>query len=394
MALSELQQASSLINRASDILLTVPEKASADALSSLIALYLSLTASQAYPDQSALPPREAGPTIDPVSPSHLPRALQFLAGSSQVKTHPTARPEVILDISSSQNIEYTRQEKLPGGARLHVSFPVGTIISKEQLETTVRSLPYDVAIVIGASDLEELGPLFTKHVDFFYNTPIINIDHRAANEHFGTVNLVDITAGSCAEVTHDLIESRGRDTLSAAVATALYAGIVAGTDSFQKPSTTPRSFQVAAHLIEKEADRAAIIQHLVKTKPLHLIKLTGAIYARLRQEESAGLFWTILEPGDFQTSGAIPDDIPAAAAELIGNIAGFNVAFLLYQATPGQTQYTVYLLLGQGLKQRQREIQQILSARQENGALIFNITAPSIEAAESAAHNKIRQILP
>lgn len=401
MALSELQQATSLINRASDVLLITPQKASVDALSSSLALYLSLTDSQAVNDQSTLPAEEAGlpaeearPNIDLVSPSHLPRALRFLAGSSQVKTHPTARPEVILDISSPQSIEYTRQEKLPGGTRLHVSFPTGTIITKEQLETTVRSLPYDVAIVIGASDLEELGPLFTRHVDFFYNTPIINIDHRAANEHFGTVNLVDITAGSCAEVTHGLITSRGQGALSAAVATALYAGIVAGTDSFQKPSTTPRSFQVAARLIEKEADREAVIQHLIKTKPLNLIKLIGAIYARLRHEEQVGLFWTILESDDFRNSGATENNIPAAATELIGNIAGFNAAFLLYPKPSIQDQYSVYLILGNGLRGRRREIQQILSASQENGALVFNLIAPSIEAAERAAHNKIRQILP
>ncbi|MFH1354229.1 MAG: hypothetical protein ABIH36_02980 [bacterium] len=384
MSLSELQQAVSLLSRASDVLLTVPPKALTDPIASLIALYLSLTTG----------PTGQAQDVDPVSPSHLPRSLQFLAGSSQIKTGPTERPEVILDMAIPHQIEYTRQEKLQGGTRLHVSFPTGATITKDQMEITVRPLPYDAAIVIGASDLEELGDLFTKHADFFYNTPIVNIDHRAANEHFGTVNLVDITAGSCAEVTHDLIASLCHDVISSDIATALYAGIVAGTDSFQKPSTTPRSFQVAARLIELAADREAVIQHLIKTKPLSLIKLTGAIYARLRHEEQVGLFWTILEQNDFQTSGATEDDIPAAATELISNIAGFNAAFLLYQKPSIQDQYSVYLILGKGLRGRRREIQQVLSAQKENGALTFNIIAPSIEAAEREAHNKVKQILP
>jgi len=182
------------------------------------------------------------------------------------------------------------------------------------------------------------------------------------------------------------------------IATALYAGIVAGTDSFQKPSTTPRSFQVAAHLIEHKADRETVIQQLVKTKPLKLIKLTGSIYARLSYEEQVRLFWSTLEAADFQTSGAASSDIPYVMHDLINNIAGFNAAFLLYQATtplPNQPSvFTVYLVLGKGLTQRSREIQEILSATKQNGALIFSITAPTIEAAEKTAHDKIKQILP
>src|SRR3989344_647990 len=193
------------------------------------------------------------------------------------------------------------------------------------------ALPCDAVVVIGALDLEELGPLFANHADFFYNTPILNIDHRAANEQFGTVNLIDATAGSCAEVVYELLQHLASRKLAGDIATALYAGIVAGTDSFQKPSTTPRSFQTAARLIEADANREAVIQHLVKTKPLNLIKLTGAIYARLRYEEQVQLYWSILEPTDFQTSHSSSTDIPAAMKELTSNIAGFNATFVLYE---------------------------------------------------------------
>jgi len=389
MARSELQQAGDLIERASDLLLLTPEKASIDALASLIALYLCIAD---YPTVGS--ERSA----DAVAPSHLPRSLQFLAGSSQVKTEPTQHPEAIVDIAGLNTIERIRQEQLQGGVRLHLSLPTNQPITKDQIETSIRILPYDTVIIIGALDLEELGDVFTKHTDFFYNTPIINIDHRAANEHFGTVNLVDITAGSCAEVTHDFIVDLSTNGLTPEIATALYAGIVSGTDSFQRPSTTPRSFQVAAQLIEKDADREAVIQHLIKTKPLKLIKLTGSIYARLRYEEQVQLYWTILEQSDFQESGATSADIPHAMQELINSIAGFSAAFLLYQAepTPNQAnhQYIVYLLLGKGLRQRRREIQETLSATKQNGALTFTISAPSIETAESRAHDHIRQILP
>lgn len=378
MALPELKQAHKIIERASRVLLLVPEKTSADAFASMVALYLALQ-----------PLKEDG--VDEVSPSHVPSLLQFLPGSSQVSMHPRTQTDLVIDIAGPTAIEAVRQEPLQGGIRLHVTLPSGLSITRDQVETLVRTLPYDVAVIFGAADLEALGKIFTDHTDFFYNTPIINIDHRADNEHYGTVNIVDITAGSIAEVTYEFITNTFNRTLDTAMATALYAGIVAGTDSFQKPSTTPRSFQIASKLMEADADREAVIQHLVKTKPLHLIKLAGRLYARLRYDEHMQLFWSILRPVDFQDSGASVDHVPAAMRELANNIAGFNAAFILHE---DHGVYTMYLLLGKGLWQRRQEIQTILSAKRDNGLLHVRIPASSLENAEQEALEKVRSILP
>lgn len=377
MALPELQQAHTLIEKAHSIALLVPEKSSADAFSSMVALYL------------ALQTKKDG-TVDEISPSHVPKNLQFLPGSSQVKTQPQKKPDVVLDIAGPQEISHIRPEKVNGGIRLHITFGEGVKITKDQLETIVRPLPYDLAIILGASDLEDLGTVFTSHADFFYNTPIINIDHRADNEHFGTVNIVDITASSVAEVTHELILHLVKK-IDPAIATALYAGIIAGTDSFQKPSTTPTSFQVAAQLMEAEADREVVIQNLVKTKPLHLLKLVGRIYARLRYDENIRLFWSIIRPIDFQESNAGIGDISDAMKELANNIADFNAAYLLYEH---QQNYELYLLLGKGLRKRRDEIQTQLSATRDNGTLKVSLTASTLGEAEEKALEKIRSILP
>ncbi len=379
MALPELKQAQALIERASQVLLIVPERSGADAQASMIALYIAL--------QSIKPNH-----VDEVSSSHVLRELQFLPGSSQVLMKPKAETEVVLDIAGMINVTTVRHEKLQGGVRLHAVLKPGDSVTKDQIEVSVRGMPYDVVIVFGSSDLEDLGNIFVEHTGFFYSTPIINIDHRANNEHFGTVNLVDITAGSVAEVTYDLIKAMQGDSLEADIATALYAGVVAGTDSFQRPSTTPRSFQVAARLMELDADREAVIQHLIKTKPLPLLKLTGRLYARLRMDEHAKLFWSLLRPVDFQESGAIDDDLETALYELANNIAGFNATFVLHEK--GKQQFELHLLLGKGLLQRRHEIQERLSASRRNGILAIPITAPSLEEAESQALEQVRAILP
>jgi phosphoesterase RecJ-like protein len=252
-------------------------------------------------------------------------------------------------------------------------------------------MPYELSVTFGTADLEALGSLFFDHTDFFYNTPIINIDHRANNEHYGTVNLVDITAGSVAEVTWELINILVADKIDEGIATALYAGIVAGTGSFQKPSTTPRSFQVAARLMEANANREEVIQNLIKTKPLSLLKLTGRLYARLRYHKELNLFWSMVSPSDFTESDAEQQDLADAIDELSNNLAGFNVAFILQETA--EQQYYAWLLLGKGLQQRRQEIQQQLAARRENSLLRVSLAAPSLEEAENMALEQIATIV-
>lgn len=379
MALPELTQATTLLGKATAIGLIVPRKPSYDAFCSMLALYLVLV--KKHPG-----------TSEAISPAHVPAALQFLPGSSQVKTALTIQPSITLDIAGPDTIIGTRQEKLQGGVRLHILLQPDATVTKDQIETSVRLLPYDVIITFGTSDLEELGDLFTSHADFFYNTPIINIDHRATNEHYGTVNIVDITFSSTAEVTHELITRLDEGLLDEGSATALYAGIVAATESFQKPTTTPHAFALAARLMEEGADKELVIQHLVKTKPLALLKLAGRAYARLRHDEYGGLYWTILRPVDFRESGADPELIPDVMRELINNISGYNAAFMLHEGVAGNFQ--VYLTLGKGLAKRRPEIQMTLSARKENSALTFPVLAPTLEEAERDALTQIRSILP
>ncbi|MEX0649590.1 MAG: DHH family phosphoesterase [Candidatus Andersenbacteria bacterium] len=379
MALAETQQAIHVLQKATSVLLLVPEKPTTDAFSSMVALYLALLESHKG-------------TIDAVSSSHVPAHLQFLPGSSQVQTQPNITPEIVLDIAGPELIADTRTETLTGGLRLHLTLPAGSVLNKDDIEVHVRQMAYDAVVICGASDLETLGDLFTNHADFFYNIPVINIDHRADNEHFGMVNLIDITRSSIAEIVYELVTEMPEVTIGGNIATALYAGIVGATESFQKPSTNPHAFEIAAKLMEQEADKETVIQNLVKTKPLYLLKLTGRLYARLRHDEHGKLFWSLLRSTDFQESGATPEHIPEAMHELTNNISGYNVAFLLHETDPGA--YRVYVLVGKGLIKRKREIQEQLEAQKENGALTFTLQAASLNEAEQITLGRVRSILP
>lgn len=379
MSLSETNQVATLLNKSSTILLLVPEKHSVDAFSSMMALHLALL-------------KEPEKAVHAVSPLHVPQELQFLPGSSQVQITPQMKPSIIIDIAGGVQLADVRPQALKGGIRIHLLLQEGAQITADLVETHVRQLPYDCVVIFGASDIAELGDLFTHHADFFYNTPVINIDNKPTNEHFGTINLVDITASSIAEITHEVILSINREYIDADIATSLYAGIVSATESFQKPSTTPHAFQISADLMDKHARTDTVIQQLVKTKPLPLLKLAGRTYARLRHDEHGQLFWSILRELDCQESASSQQDIPAVMRELTNNVSGYNAAFILFENA--EKQYTVYLSLGKGLQKRNGEIQEQLAAKKESGILMFSLSALSLTEAEQKAVEQVRNILP
>ncbi len=379
MSLPEIQQAVAVLTRASSILLLVPEKTSVDSFSSMIALSLALT-------------KIENKEVHCVSPSHVPQELQFLPGSSQVLMNPQTKPSIIIDIAGVSTITDIKQEQLKGGVRIQLVLDEGVEATADLIETHIRQMPYDAIVLFGASDLADLGALFTNSADFFYNTPIINIDHRPTNEHFGTINIVDITASSIAEITYELIMAINVQSIDADIATALYAGIIGATQSFQKPSTNPHAFQVAAELMGLKARTEIVIQQLIKTKPLFLLKLAGRTYARLRHDEHGRFFWSILRELDFIESGARHDHIPLVMQELTNNISGYNAASILYE--DNAKQYTLYVSLGRGLGKKTKEIQENLGARRENKLLVVPIDAITLEEAEKTAIAKMQSIIP
>src|SRR5437867_8416903 len=103
---------------------------------------------------------------------------------------------------------------------------------------------------------------------------LVNIDHHASNDEFGSANLVDATSAATAELV-----SRVIDTLGIAwtpdMATAALAGIMTDTGSFQFPSTDGRALERAARLREAGADLQAITYNIYRNKRFEALKLWG-----------------------------------------------------------------------------------------------------------------------
>ena len=155
---------------------------------------------------------------------------------------------------------------------------------------------------------------------------LVNIDHHASNDHFGTANLVDVTAAASAELVSRVIDALGVKW-TPAMATAALVGIMTDTGSFQFPSTDARSLERAARLRESGADLQAITYNIFRNKRFEALKLWGFAFARLVREHGGQLVWTEIRAGDIDRAEARDEDI-SGLVEQIARSSGMRVALL------------------------------------------------------------------
>ncbi|MBU2235825.1 hypothetical protein KKA01_02060, partial [Patescibacteria group bacterium] len=195
---------------------------------------------------------------------------------------------------------------------------------------------YDLIFVLDAPDLDALGKLYEDNMEFFYHTPIVDIDHNPANENFGQINLVDLTATSSSEIIFEMIKDWKENILDEYIATSLLAGIISKTKSFQTTSVTPRSLAIASHLISSGARREEIIRHLYQTKSVETLKLWGRALARLKQDKQNRIVWSVLNEADFEKSGSSSEeDVLSVIDELIIDAPEAETIIVFFEQAKG-----------------------------------------------------------
>src|SRR5699024_2393302 len=95
---------------------------------------------------------------------------------------------------------------------------------------------------------------------------LIKIDHHPNNEPYGDLVWVDTHASSTSEMIYELYEAGKIEhfEINDAFAKLIYGGIVGDTGRFLFPSTTNKTFQYAAQLINYDFDRQALYDRMYK----------------------------------------------------------------------------------------------------------------------------------
>lgn len=138
-------------------------------------------------------------------------------------------------------------------------------------------------------------------------TLLINIDHHASNDNFGTVNVVMPEAPATCFILFLMFSSFGWD-ITPTMATALMHGLYYDTGSFMHTNTTSTGLRIAARLKALGADHARSMKEQFHTHSLAQLKLWGRALERASLNSKEAVV-TALTTRDFQELGAHKDDV-------------------------------------------------------------------------------------
>src|SRR3989338_5235862 len=317
--LTQEQQIFEQIKKADNILVTFKSAWSGDAVASSLALFLFL--------------KKLGKNVE-IAAEKLDsdKLYSFLPGYSEIKYElANLRKFIIsLDITSTKvsQIKYQREEN-----KLNfIISPKNGWFTEDDITTDTSGFKYGLIIAVATPDLESLGRIYDNDTEFFYQTPLINLDHNSTNEGFGQINFIELTAVATAEIIFSLLDSYSRDLIDEDIATCLLAGMISETKSFKTNNVTPQALLTASQLMSMGGRREEIVNHLYRSKSLNILKLWGRVLAKLLSSLDNKLVWSTLSAADFSNTNSSEKDLTDVIDELIISVPQAKVIAIIYES--------------------------------------------------------------
>lgn len=331
MGLQTIQQVIRTLEDKKNLLITFRKGANGDAIGSSLALKLFL-------EQLG---KKAHIACDGFV---LSDRFVFLKGSEAITPSLGALHQFVItmDISKNglSNLKYdVKDEKL----RLFIT-PKNGYFGKDLIRTSQTEFKYDAILMVDTPNLLALGDIYTHNEEFFFKTPIINIDHKSSNELFGHINLVELPASTSSEVVYEFLNAYKPENITAPVAQALLTGIIAGTNSFKNKKVRPYTLSIASKLVELGADRAHIVKQLFETKSVSTFRLWGTALSHLTYDAAHGIISTTITRDDFVRANARVEDLSMIINELIAFSPDARIILVLYE-NPTETNGTIHGML-------------------------------------------------
>ena len=184
---------------------------------------------------------------------------------------------------------------------------------------------FSAALIVDAANLSRVGEVQALIAP---GAVIFNVDHHVSNDHFGSVNFVDVSSAATAELLSDLRETLELN-ITADIATNLYAGLLTDTGRFRFSNTSARALEVAAALVKAGANPTEITNRLYYDFPAADVRAMGQIYSTLALYggDKISILFVRLE-------NVVED--PDSVVDIALSIRGVEVAALLTEAPHGK----------------------------------------------------------
>ncbi len=246
---SPKQQVTERLRQAVNVLVTVRTNPNVDELASAIGLTLMLN--------------KLGKHATAVFSGEVPSTLEFLKPEETIETNTDSLRDFIvsLDKSKADKLRYKVEENV---VKIFIT-PYRTSITEKDLEFTQGDFNVDVVVALGVTQREELDQAITAHGRILHDATIITVTCGQRESSLGVINWQEPAASSLSEMLVSISESFQGGLIDTQMATAFLTGIVAETERFSNPKTSPKVMTMAAQLMAAGANQQLIANELEKT---------------------------------------------------------------------------------------------------------------------------------
>jgi phosphoesterase RecJ-like protein len=190
----------------------------------------------------------------------------------------------------------------------------------------------EVAIALDTATKPRLGD---KALHAAANAEIwLNIDHHISNPKYGDLNLIDSTSPATGQIIYDLI-TRLNLPMPAESRDAIYVAVSTDTGSFQYPSTTAKTYEMAADLIRRGLDVGTINSQTYDEQPYRRLELMRALLNTLeRTPDGIVAHWTMRDRT--RVDLALRPEDSEGLIDVIRAIRGVQVAVFFEELPDGK----------------------------------------------------------
>jgi hypothetical protein len=258
---SPKQQVAERVRQAANVLVTVRSNPSVDELAATIGLTLMLN--------------KLGKHATAVFSGAVPSTLEFLKPEETLESNTDSLRDFIisLDKSKADKLRYKVEENV---VRIFIT-PYRTSITEKDLEFTQGDFNVDIVLALGVTQREELDQAIVSHGRILHDATVVTIIAGQRESTLGNINWQEPGASSLSEMLVSISEAFQGGLIDSQMATAFLTGIVAETERFSNPKTTPKVMTMAAQLMAAGANQQLIANELQKngTSPLPSLSNDG-----------------------------------------------------------------------------------------------------------------------
>jgi phosphoesterase RecJ-like protein len=163
---------------------------------------------------------------------------------------------------------------------------------------------------------------------------ILNIDHHATNDRFGTANLVDLTAAATSQIVYKIAREL-EEELSLDAATCLYTGMVTDTGGFRYSNTTEEVLLIAADLLRKGVQPYHVVDKVMETMTWAQLQMIREGLDTLGRDESGRIAWVTVTREMLERVGGDEEDVEGLV-NYPRNVEGVEVGLCFREVAPGK----------------------------------------------------------